>query len=228
MSRLSGLFGGLYRDDRYNRGNTVTNQVTGPAGQAASFAAAQESERARQAQQLAEAQAAANQQQQAIAAEATAAQQRQTDARNQATQEQELKLREAQFQNDRAIETQKLAESKRAALATEAYRQNQNRLSTPNPRGSNPLRELQFGSLTSSSSNKAPMGSAPGNILLAGRQAGHMIHQQLGLSSARAGSAYNAESAARRLQGLGPVGDNQRNQIAVSRSNGAFGPSRIR
>ena len=131
MSRLSGgLFGSLYDPERNRRTTSVFNQQpTGVGGQAASFAAAQEAERARQAQQLAAAQAAAQQQQQQVASEAAAAQQRQEQARATAQQEQEFKLRQAQFDNERAIEAQKLAESKRAANATEAARQNQQRLS---------------------------------------------------------------------------------------------------
>lgn len=130
MSRLSGgLFGSLYDPERNRRTTSVFNQQpTGVGGQAASFAAAQEAERARQAQQLAAAQAAAQQQQQAVAAEAAAAQQRQEQARATAQQEQEFKLRQAQFENEKAIEAQRLAESKRAANATEAARQNQQRL----------------------------------------------------------------------------------------------------
>lgn len=134
MSRLSNRYGSLYDPDR-NRGvNSVFNQApTGVGGQAASFAAAQESERAKQAEQLRAAQAAAQAQQQAVAQEAEAARQRQQDARQTAQTEQEFKLRQAQFENERAIETAKLAESKRAAAATEAYRANQqngNRLSS--------------------------------------------------------------------------------------------------
>jgi len=131
MARLSGgLFGSLYDPERNRRTTSVFNQQpTGVGGQAASFAAAQESERARQAQQLAAAQAAAQQQQQQVASEAAAAQQRQEQARATAQQEQEFKLRQAQFENDKAIQAQQLVESKRAANATEAARQNQQRLS---------------------------------------------------------------------------------------------------
>lgn len=190
MSRIGSgnLFGSLYDPDK-RRINAVFNQnPTGQAGQATSFAAAQQSQRDQQARQLAEAQAAAQQQQQQIAAEATAAQQRQQDARQTAMQEQDFKLRQAQFENQRAIEQQQLEESKRAAYAQEAARQNQQRSKTTTNRGSNPLNELQFGSLTSSS-NKAPMGSQPGNIFLAGRQPGQMLHQQLGLNTGAFGSS---------------------------------------
>lgn len=199
MSRIGSgnLFGSLYDPDK-RRINAVFNQnPTGQAGQATSFAAAQQSQKDQQARQLAEAQAAAQQQQQQIAAEATAAQQRQQDARQTAMQEQDFKLRQAQFENQRAIEQQQLEESKRASYAQEAARQNQQQASRQVARGANPLNELQFGSLTSNANNNAPMGSKPGNILMAGRQPGQMLHQQLGLSSARAGSAYNQANAGR-------------------------------
>jgi len=130
MSRLSNLFGSLYDPTRQRQVNRVVNQApTGIAGQAASFAAAQQAEQQRQAQRAAEAQAAAQQQQQQIRQEAEAARQRQEQARQTAMQEQEFKLRQAQFENDRAIQAQQLEEQKRAARAQEAARQNQQRIS---------------------------------------------------------------------------------------------------
>lgn len=142
MSRLSGvgLFGSLYDPERNRRVTQVFNQnPTGRAGQAASFAAAQEAERQRQQQQLQAAQDAARQQQQQVKQEAEAAQQRQEAARQQALQEQEFKLRQAQFNNDRAIQQQQLEEQKRAARAQEAARQNQERAA----RGTNRQQQYQ-------------------------------------------------------------------------------------
>jgi len=142
MSRLGGinLFGSLYDPEKNRRVTQVFNQnPTGRAGQAASFAAAQEAERQRQQQQAAAAQAAAQQQQQQVQQEAQAAQQRQEAARQQALQEQEFKLREAQFNNDRAVQAQQLEEQKRAARATEAAQQNQQRAA----RGTSAQQQMQ-------------------------------------------------------------------------------------
>ena len=134
MSRLSSssnLFGSLYDPDR-NRTSSVFNQnPTGRAGQAASFAAAQQAERDKQVRQRQEAMAAAEAQNQAVMQEASAAAQRREQARQEALQEQELKLRQAQFDNQRAVEAQQLEEQKRAAAATQAFQQNQTRLSQP-------------------------------------------------------------------------------------------------
>lgn len=128
MSRLgssSNLFGNLYRDDR-DRTTSVFNQnPTGRAGQAASFAAAQQSALDKQNRQRQEAIAAATAQQQAVGQEATAAQQRQETARTEAFREQEFKLAEAKFQNQKAVELQQLEEQKRAAAAQNAFQRNQ-------------------------------------------------------------------------------------------------------
>ena len=134
MSRLgsaSNLFGNLYRDDR-DRTTSVFNQnPTGRAGQAASFAAAQQSELDKQNRQRQEAIAAATAQQQAVSQEATAAQQRQETARTEAFREQEFKLAEAKFQNQKAVELQQVEEQKRAAFAQNAFQQNQQRSVQP-------------------------------------------------------------------------------------------------
>lgn len=184
MSRLSSsnLFGNLYDPDR-NKTSAVFNQnPTGRSGQASSFAAAQQAARDKESRQRQEAMAAAEAQNQAVIQEAQAADQRREQAQAQAFREQEFKLQEARFNNDKAVDAQKLEEARRAAAATEAFQQNQNRLSVNQSRGANPLNELRFGSLTSSGSNNAPMGTTPGNILLNGRKPGRMIHNQLGIT----------------------------------------------
>ena len=189
MSRLGNLFGSLYDPTKQRRVNSVVNaNPTGIAGQAASFAAAQQAEQQRQAQRLQEAQAAANQQQQAVEAEAAAARQRQEQARSTALQEQEFKLRQQQFENDRAIQQQELEEQKRAARAQEAFRQGQQAQQGRLNRGSNPMNQIQFGSLTGGTVNSTNrLGTQPGNMLLAGRKPGQMLQQQMGMNTGRRG-----------------------------------------
>ena len=127
MSRLNSrfLYGSTYDPNARQAGSVFAQNPTGIAGQAASFAAAQQSQQATQAQREADARNAAIAQQQQIAREAAAAQQRDEQARSQALSEEQARLEQARFEQQLALTEQQNREQLAFQANQQSYQQNQ-------------------------------------------------------------------------------------------------------
>lgn len=127
MSRLNSrfLYGSTYDPNARQAGSVFSQNPTGIAGQAASFAAAQQSQQATQAQREADARNAAIAQQQQIAQEAAAAQQRDEQARSQALSEEQARLEQARFEQQLALTEQQNREQLAFQANQQSYQQNQ-------------------------------------------------------------------------------------------------------
>lgn len=127
MSRLNSrfLYGSTFDPNANRAGSVFAQNPTGIAGQAASFAAAQQSQQQTQAQREADARAAAIAQQQQVAQEATAAQQRDERARAESLSEQQTRLEQARFDQQLALQEQQNREQLAFQSNQQSYQQQQ-------------------------------------------------------------------------------------------------------
>jgi flagellar biosynthesis GTPase FlhF len=127
MSRLNSrfLYGSTFDPNANRAGSVFAQNPTGIAGQAASFAAAQQSQQQTQAQREADARAAAIAQQQQVAQEATAAQQRDERARAESLSEQQTRLEQARFEQQLALQEQQNREQLAFQSNQQQYQQQQ-------------------------------------------------------------------------------------------------------